>query len=226
MLIFLPIFFASNFLTGHCWVLGCLMEKELATPEYYPLSLNALVNACNQKTNRLPVLSLSAEIVTEALHSLKEKQLVIQSDAGRVPRFWQGLTKRYNLVNRESALLSLLLLRGAQTPGELRTRAESMCPIETLEQASQSLEGLAFSGLAVQLSRQPGQKEQRYCHLLSGVPEDKTGTEGGLQEEPTVVLRRLDNERVEALEEKVARLEHALELLRGDFMALKKGLGD
>jgi uncharacterized protein YceH (UPF0502 family) len=207
-------------------VLGCLLEKELATPEYYPLSLNALVNACNQKTNRLPVLSLSAEAVTAALRSLREKQLVVQSEAGRVAKYWQSFGKQYNLVNRESALLSLLLLRGPQTPGELRSRAENMCPIETLDQVQESLSGMAESGLVTQLPRQPGQKEQRYAHLLAGAPEERRDPGGGTQEPPTVVVRRVGNERIEALEEKVARLELELEQLRGEFLALKELLGD
>jgi uncharacterized protein YceH (UPF0502 family) len=206
-------------------VLGCLMEKELATPDYYPLSLNALVNACNQKTNRMPVFSLSAETVMEALESLKEQQMVVQSDAGRVAKYWQAFSKQYNLVNREGALLSLLLLRGPQTPGELRSRAENMCSFETLDQVSQSLIALDSSGLVVQLPRQPGQKEQRYCHLLSGTPENIAGNGTGLQEEPGVLVRRVDNERIEALEEKVARLQQDLDLLRGEFVALKTSLG-
>lgn len=160
-------------------VLGCLLEKELATPEYYPLSLNALVNACNQKTNRQPVLSLSGEEVVEALQSLKELQCVVQSDAGRVAKFWQSLSKRHNLLNRESALLGLLLLRGPQTPGELRSRSENMCPFENLEQVSQSLEALISRSLIMLLPRQPGQKEQRYCHLLSGKPEEGVDPGGG-----------------------------------------------
>lgn len=204
-------------------VLGCLMEKELATPEYYPLSLNALVNACNQKSNRQPVLALHTEEVAEALDSLKDRQVVVQSDAGRVAKFWQNLSKRYNLLNRESALLALLLLRGPQTPGELRSRAENMCPFDNLEQVAQALESLAAQSLVVQLSRQPGQKEQRYCHLLTGKPEENAAMTG---EEPVVVIRRVGGDRIEALEEKVSLLEGELADLRAAFLALKQRLGD
>jgi uncharacterized protein YceH (UPF0502 family) len=122
--------------------------------------------------------------------------------------------------------LSLLLLRGPQTPGELRSRAENMCPIETLDQVQESLSGMAESGLVTQLPRQPGQKEQRYAHLLAGAPEERRDPGGGTQEPPTVVVRRVGNERIEALEEKVARLELELEQLRGEFLALKELLGD
>ncbi|MDD2464102.1 MAG: DUF480 domain-containing protein [Desulfobulbus sp.] len=204
-------------------VLGCLLEKELATPEYYPLSLNALVNACNQKTNRHPVLALSAEEVGETLQSLKELQYVVQSDAGRVAKFWQSLSKQYNLVNREAALLGLLLLRGPQTPGELRSRAENMCPFENLEQVAQSLDSLIARSLVMLLPRQPGQKEQRYCHLLAGEPEEGNR---GLVDEPVVAMRRMGNDRIEALEEKVAQLEADLAELREAFRTLKQSLGE
>jgi len=148
-------------------VLGSLMEKELATPEYYPLSLNALINACNQKTNRSPVLSLDEKTVSIALQSLKQQRIVYQSDASRVPKYWQSFAKQNNLNNRESALLCLLLLRGPQTPGELRSRAENMCSFEDLDQVALSLENLMTTGLVAQLARQPGQKEQRFVHLLA-----------------------------------------------------------
>nr|WP_321464874.1 YceH family protein [uncultured Desulfobulbus sp.] len=203
-------------------VLGCLLEKELATPEYYPLSLNALVNACNQKTNRQPVLSLSAEEVGEALHTLKELQWVVQSDSGRVAKFYQSFSRQHNLVDRESALLGLLLLRGPQTPGELRSRAENMCPFEDLEQVATSLEALVSRSLAVLLPKQPGQKEQRYGHLLGGEPE--AGSPG--EEDPVVVVRRVGGNRIEVLEEKVAQLENELAQLRQAFLELKQRLGD
>ncbi|MGD9948158.1 MAG: DUF480 domain-containing protein [Desulfobulbus sp.] len=203
-------------------VLGCLLEKELATPEYYPLSLNGLVNACNQKTNRQPVLSLSGEEVTEALQSLKELQCVVQSDAGRVAKFWQSLSKHYNLLDRERALLGLLLLRGPQTPGELRSRSDNMCPFENLEQVSYSLESLISLSLVMLLPRLPGQKEQRYCHLLAGEPEENAGS----GPDDSVVVRRVGADRIEALEEKVARVEAELDELREAFLALKRSLGE
>lgn len=206
-------------------VLGCLLEKELATPEYYPLSLNALVNACNQKSSRQPVLSLSPEAVTDALRSLKEMRLVVQSDASRVAKYYQSFGKHYNLVNRETALMGLLLLRGPQTPGELRTRADNLCPFDSLEQVSATLDNLASSSLVVQLPRQPGQKEQRYAHLLAGTPEAGPTTASNL-DEPPVVIRRIGGERIDALEERVALLEEELASLRQAFLAFKESLGE
>jgi len=204
-------------------VLGCLLEKELATPEYYPLTLNGLLNACNQKTNRQPVLSLSAEEVSDALEALQDLQCVVQSDAGRVAKFYQSLSKRHNLVNRESALLGLLMLRGPQTPGELRGRSENMCPFENLEQVAQSLESLISRSLVMLLPKLPGQKEQRYCHLLAGELEEggETQSHGA-----SVVVRRAGGERIGALEERVGRLEDELAELRAAFLALKERLGD
>lgn len=207
-------------------VLGCLLEKELATPEYYPLSLNALVNACNQKSSRQPVLSLSPEAVTEALRSLKELRLVVQSDASRVAKYYQSFGKHYNLVNRETALMGLLLLRGPQTPGELRTRADNLCPFDSLEEVIATLEHLASSSLVVQLPRQPGQKEQRYAHLLAGAAEVAIPAGAPTQEEPTVVVRRVGGERIEALEERVTQLEEELASLREAFLTLKQSLGE
>jgi len=206
-------------------VLGCLLEKELATPEYYPLSLNALVNACNQKSSRQPVLSLSPETVTEALRSLKEMRLVVQSDASRVAKYYQSFGKHYNMVNRETALMGLLLLRGPQTPGELRTRADNLCPFDSLEQVLATLEHLASSSLVVQLPRQPGQKEQRYAHLLAGTPEAGPTAASSL-DEPTVVIRRVGGERIDALEERVALLEEELANLRQTFLAFTESLGE
>lgn len=204
-------------------VLGCLLEKELATPEYYPLTLNGLVNACNQKTNRQPVLSLSAEEVSDALQALKDLQCVVQSDAGRVAKFYQNLSGQHNLVNREIALLGLLMLRGPQTPGELRGRAENMCPFENLDQVAQSLESLISRSLVMLQPKLPGQKEQRYCHLLAGEPEEGGGPQS---HGASVVTRRPGREQVEALEERVGRLEDELAELRTAFQALKESLGD
>jgi len=152
-------------------VLGSLMEKELATPEYYPLSLNALTNACNQKSNRSPVLSLNDSDIIAALQSLKEKQIVCQSDASRVPKYLAQLCQNLQPDQREAALLCLLLLRGPQTAGELRARTERLCSFENLEEVVQALDSLSEIGLVLKLPRQPGQKEQRYAHLLAGEPE-------------------------------------------------------
>ena len=197
--------------------LGCLMEKELSTPEYCPLSLNALVNACNQKTNRQPVLALDADTVDAALRSLKDQQLVVQSDASRVPKFWQALGKQCHLIDREIALLCLLMLRGPQTAAELRARGESLCAFETPEQAAEALDNLTTTGLIVQLPRQPGQKESRYTHLLGGAAEtdEPAATVAAAPAGPSMAAR------IEQLETTVAGLQEELRLLRQEFTAFR-----
>jgi uncharacterized protein len=201
-------------------VLGSLMEKELATPEYYPLSLNALINACNQKTNRSPVLSLDEKAVSNALQSLKEQRIVYQSDASRVPKYWQSFTKQHNLNNRESALLCLLLLRGPQTPGELRSRADNMCFFEDLDQVALSLENLMTTSLVVQMPRQPGQKEQRFAHLLAF---ESNNTEQVAARPEQVVMERVSaHTRLDTLEQSVAALREEIEQLKNDFSSFKQ----
>ena len=201
-------------------ILGSLMEKELATPEYYPLSLHALTNACNQKTNRMPVLSLDEQTVSGALQSLKDQRIVYQSDASRVPKYWQAFAKTNNLTNRESALLCLLLLRGPQTPGELRSRADSMCPCESLEQVALSLDNLITTGLVAQLPRQPGQKEQRFIHLLAA--ESGALEQVATQSQQTVAARTPAGDRLAALEQEMASLREELEQLKNEFITFKQ----
>jgi uncharacterized protein YceH (UPF0502 family) len=203
-------------------VLGSLMEKELATPEYYPLSLNALTNACNQKTNRSPVLSLDEPTVSAALQSLQAQRIVYRSDAGRVPKYWQAFAKDNNLTSREAALLSLLLLRGPQTPGELRSRADSMCSCESLEQVLLSLENLITTGLVAQLPRQPGHKEQRFAHLLLVAGESGTVEQLAGQPEQMMAAKAPEDERLVELEQTVASLRQELEQLKDDFISFKK----
>ncbi len=203
-------------------VLGSLMEKELATPEYYPLSLNALVNACNQKTSRSPVLSLEAEQVEAAVRSLTERHLVYRSDAGRVAKFWQAFAKQHHLVARESALLCLLLLRGPQTPGELRNRADNLSPFDSLEEVAQALENLISTGLVTQLPRQPGQKEQRFAHLLGGMADN---AEPMVHPEASAVAAGVvQRDRIAELEQTVAALRQEVETLRGEIEALRTSL--
>lgn len=193
-------------------VLGSLMEKELATPEYYPLSLNALTNACNQKNNRSPVFALEEEDVASALQSLKKKHLVGQSIAGRVPKYWHDFVKQNNLIRREAALLCLLLLRGQQTAGELRSRTERLCTFENLEEFLQYLENLSEIGFVRQLPLQPGQKEQRFAHLLSGEPE---------QIDPLVLRRDAGATSAEPAQDRIAELEKSITLLREEIELLK-----
>src|SRR5271166_4551545 len=151
-------------------ILGALVEKETTTPEYYPLSLNALVNACNQKSNRDPVMSLDEETVRRALRSLTD-QAMVRSASGdsRVAKFEHRLNELYNFHRHEIAVLCVLLLRGPQTPGELHTRAERLYAFEDLDAVHAALNLLMRREppLAKVLPRQPGTKESRYMHLLS-----------------------------------------------------------
>ena len=155
-----------------CRVLGCLIEKEITTPEYYPLSLNALINACNQRSNREPVMDVDEEAVRLALHGLEDDGLAgrARSADGRVTKYEHWLGEAFNFSRAETALVCVLLLRGAQTPGELRGRTERMHRFEEISDVLAGLQKLMERepSLAVVLPRQPGTKESRYAHLLSG----------------------------------------------------------
>jgi uncharacterized protein YceH (UPF0502 family) len=155
---------------GETRVLGALLEKEIATPEYYPLSLNALVNACNQKSNRDPVVSYDEDLVESTLESLRAKGLALRISGrdSRVPKHAQRFTEKFNLGRREAALICVLLLRGPQTVGELRGRAERLYAFDDLEAVEATLHRLAEMGFVALLPRQPGFKESRYAHLLAG----------------------------------------------------------
>ena len=152
-------------------VLGALLEKESTTPEYYPLTLNSLVTACNQKSNRFPLTAYDDETVNHALELLRHKRYAATIvSGGRALKFAQRFTETLNLGRRESALLCTLMLRGPQTLGELSGRSERMHRFEDLAQVESVLDHLAEAGLATRLARAPGQKESRYAHLLSGEP--------------------------------------------------------
>ena len=156
-------------------VLGALIEKETTTPEYYPMTMNALVNACNQKSNREPVVSWDEDTVADAIDQLREKHLVgvLTGGSNRVPKYSQRLSERLNLGRRETALLCELMVRGPQTVGELRDRASRMHRFSDLEEVEACLRGMSeFEGgpLVMQLPKQPGRKEARFAHLLAGEP--------------------------------------------------------
>lgn len=162
-------------------VLGSLIEKEITTPESYPLSLNALINACNQRSSRDPVLELTEDEVRQALHALEEQDLVTTLHDSRVPKYENRARTVFNLRRDETALLCLLMLRGPQTPGELRGRSERLYTFDDISSVQSTLDRLASrealdetSGptgpLVVVLPRQPGSRESRYAHLLSGAP--------------------------------------------------------
>ena len=152
-------------------VLGCLMEKAMATPEYYPLSLNALTNACNQKSNRDPVVDWEDVTVQKALDDLEEKGLVNRSTVGRVPKYEETFTRRHNMVASEAAALCVLLLRGPQTAGAIRSRSDRLYAFDSLEALQATLDRLEEWSHIRRLPRLPGHKESRYAHLLAGEPE-------------------------------------------------------
>jgi uncharacterized protein len=207
-------------------VLGALVEKETTTPEYYPLSLNALVNACNQKSNRDPVMALDEEAVRQALRSLSDQALVRSAGGdSRVPKFEHRLNELYNFHRHEIAVLCVLLLRGPQTPGELRTRAERMYAFEDLEAVHSALHLLMRRDppLVKILPRQPGTKESRYMHLFSG---DTAPAEHAANEHPAEAqgLTRTshDGDRVAQLEAEITELRRELNTLREQFASFQK----
>jgi uncharacterized protein YceH (UPF0502 family) len=186
-------------------VLGALMEKEATTPEYYPLSLNALVNACNQKTNREPVTDYDDDTVADALASLREKHFALTITGGsRVNKYQQRISETLNLGRRESAVLCVLFLRGPQTLGEIKDRSERMFSFADLAETEAVLEKL--STLVKKLPKLPGQKEARYVHLLSGEPDLEAMAEPSSAAPPT----------------RVAQLEQDLCDLRSEFDELKR----
>jgi len=207
-------------------VLGALVEKETTTPDYYPLSLNALVNACNQKSNRDPVMTLDEDAVRQALRSLSEQALVRSAGGdSRVAKFEHRLNELYNFHRHEIAVLCVLLLRGPQTPGELRNRAERMHAFEDLEAVHSALHHLMRREppLAKILPRQPGTKESRYMHLLSGdaAPGEQVQTQHAAEMREPVGNAR-DGERIAQLESEIVELRRELETLREQFAAFQK----
>jgi uncharacterized protein YceH (UPF0502 family) len=151
-------------------VLGCLIEKEMTTPDYYPLSVNALQNACNQTSNRHPVVSYDEQTLMITLGQLKKKGFVSPTLIGRVPKYEALFLKRLNLVRKEAAILCVLMLRGPQTVGEIRVRSERIHPFESLDSAHETLTTLSEWGYVALLPRQSGRKDQRYAHLFCGTP--------------------------------------------------------
>ena len=202
-------------------VLGSLVEKELTTPEYYPLSLNALVNACNQKSNRDPLMNLDEEAVREALRALDKKGLAGPADnmVSRVSKYEHHLQEAYNFTRHEIAILSELLLRGPQTPGELRSRADRMHKFEDLGIVQSTLQRLMKREppLVTVLARQPGTKEARYAHLLSGEVEapPQNSAAAGI----SAPGGASGGERIASLEDQVATLQ-------SEVAALKQQLGE
>ncbi len=189
-------------------VLGALLEKSITTPEYYPLSLNALVNACNQKSNRDPVMVLDEELVRNAGSALGHKGMVAFLRDSRATKYEHRLAEVLNLGRREEAILCELLLRGPQTPGELRGRTERLHPIEETADVQSTLQRMMDRqpALVIALPRQPGTKEVRYAHLLCGEP--------GLTESSAVTAAPSHSSSTPGLKDQVAALEQTVATLR------------
>lgn len=201
-------------------VLGSLVEKDITTPDYYPLSLNALVNACNQKNNREPVMTLDEDSVRDALSGLQSDRLAGPASGAdsRVTKYEHRLQEVYNFTRGEIAVLCVLLLRGPQTPGELRGRTERMHRFDDLDQVQFALQKLMQREppLAVVLPRQPGTKEARYAHLMSG-DIDVSAMASAPPIATASLAHSADDERVHRLEEEVAELRSKLDELQRLF---------
>ena len=208
-------------------VLGALLEKELTTPEYYPLTLNALTNACNQKNNRGPVVAFEEATVVRGLDGLRERKLVSTvTGAGiRVPKYKHGATEMFNLIRQESAIMCLLLLRGPQTIGEVRGRTAPMYHFEALQDLRSTIDGLIANehrqALVMKMPRQTGQKEVRYMHLLSGVPDVREPEETARPEIARLQVLA-ENERIALLEVEVKSMKKTIEILREQLATFKK----
>ena len=210
-------------------VLGCLIEKSVTTPDYYPLTLNALTLACNQKSNRAPEMKLDEKSVVQALDQLRfEHHLVwhITVPGNRVAKYKHDLAERWQLTAPQLAVMCELMLRGPQTIGELRTRTERLHPFSTLEEVEATLQDLinqTDGALAVKLPREPGRKEPRYAHLLAGdVVPGITSTEP--PPEPARLLVQAEQERFARIEQEVAALKAEIEAVKTQFAEFKKQL--
>lgn len=198
-------------------ILGSLMEKQLATPEYYPLTLNALVAACNQKSNREPVMELSEDDVQRGVERLQDEKLVWRVMGGRAVRFDHNLDTVWHLNRREKALLTLLFLRGPQTPGELRGRSDRLQSFETVAEVEELLRDMSGHSepLVRELARRPGQKETRWAHTV-----------GGAVAETAPAAFDADEPRGEPLSARVQRLEEQVASLTRELHELKAKLGE
>lgn len=209
--------------------LGCLLEKEATTPDYYPLTLNSLQSACNQKSNRQPVVDYDAKEVVRALNGLRDKKLaVLIGQAGaRVPKYQHKARETLGLPPDQLALLTNLILRGAQTAGELKARSERFWQFESQEQVEALLESMSSQPDApyiIKLPRQPGKRECRYMHLLCGIPELVEEELPGVLPESARLEVAKEEGRISQLESQVAELQNQLAELRDDFLEFKKML--
>ena len=203
-------------------ILGCLIEKEATTPDNYPLSLNALTNACNQLSNREPVMSLGEDQVKWAVNSLRQQSLVraIQPSDARVMKFQHLLTEKLDLDQSALAVLAVLMLRGPQTLGEIKSRTNRLAEFATLADVETVVTELIGRELAVEMARRPGHKETRYAHLLSGPPSEAPAD--AQVEAPTAEPRR---DRIAELEASLDEVRHELAELRARFEEFTRQFG-
>jgi uncharacterized protein len=201
-------------------VLGSLIEKEMVTPEYYPLSLNALVNACNQKSNRDPVVTYDETTIVGAINGLREKRLVTRSDSSRVPKYEENFIRKNNLINREAAIICILLLRGAQTLGETRSRTDSLYKFRDIEEVEKTLDDLSERGFLIKLPRQPGHKESRFAHLFAGEPKILEVHQA--KPESSALIVKADNDRITHLEQEITFLRQEFGALKEEFLSFKQ----
>jgi uncharacterized protein YceH (UPF0502 family) len=206
-------------------VLGSLIEKQITTPEYYPLTLNSLTAACNQKNNRNPVTALTESEVEQALDSLRDQNLayVFHGSTSRVPKFKHVAPENLQLNPAELAAMCVLMLSGPQTMGEIRTRGSRMYDFSGLEEVEQTLHSLSTresEPLVTKLARQPGQKDARFAHLLSGVPHLEIAAESSAPVRPT--HRVSDSDRISKLEEQVNALTEKADSLAEQFEKFKR----
>lgn len=197
-------------------VLGTLVEKQRTVPDTYPLSLNALAAGCNQKTSRQPVLELGEAEILQALDGLKDAGLAVEVSGSRVVRFEHRLEKVLCVPTQASALLTVLMLRGPQTAGELRLNCERLHRFADISSVEAFLEELAGRGLAVELPRLPGSRENRWSHLLSGQPAVEAAPASG---------GRVGNQEIDELKNRVSALESEVGELRAQLAALRNELG-
>lgn len=204
-------------------ILGALVEKQLTTPEYYPLTLNALVNACNQKNNRDPVVSFDEKTVSDALERLRDRNLVyiFYGSNARVPKYKHMLPSVYELEPSETAVMAVLMLRGPQTIGELRERTSRMHEFSGLDEVQTTLDSLVRRDepLVVKLERQSGQKDARFAHLLSGEIDVEAIAAA---HQPRAIQTEAANNRVGKLESEVERLNNEVAELRDAFAEFRK----
>ena len=204
-------------------VLGALIEKEITTPEYYPQSLNALINSCNQKSNREPVMKLDEGAVRQALYGLEEQGLAgaSRTSDSRVTKYEHRMGEAFNFNRPETAILCVLMLRGAQTPGELRGRTERLHRFDDLSEVDSTLHRLMKREppLVKMLPRRPGTKESRYMHLLSGDVEIQDYSEIS---EASRASGDLETNRIALLEEEVASLKEEIDTLKQRFLEFQK----